>query len=361
MKAWLERLGIVLVAVAALGASCGQVGLSILPGVVNDPENRTLRREVFRFATSQLCPELLNRSIPLKLRDEDPSIGRFYPTRCSVHELANEKNLFVQFGGHGYAWTNVTGRMGFEANAAVEYDHDFLMEGSTMYVYFRKRHIQDSAFTPLSVERGSGPVAGVASVIGADLNAVANDVGQRVLESQLARGFTVVRKSDGSASFSLGVLERGQTPFAPFGRGESDWPLLANDRLELHHGQVDVTGPYTVDKGQALWVTAIVEGAPAVDLLVVTRPMADPWLAAYERQPAPPYLPSPIVDDVLVATAAVPGRPAVPYRRPFPLPPGQYYLVFDNSALGGRTSPEPHANDDRAALVSYAVQLGDPP
>ena len=198
-------------------------------------------------------------------------------------------------------------------------------------------------------------------MLGTDLDTVANQVGQRVLESQLARGFTVVREDDGSASFSLGVLEKGGQPFAPFGRGDSDWPLLANDRVELHHGQLDLTGPYTVEKGDTLWVTALVEGAPAVDLLVVTRPMADPWLASYERQTAPPPLPSPILEDVVAATAAIPGRPAVPYRRPLPLPAGQYYIVFDNSALAGRTSPATNPNDDRAALVSYAVQLGDPP
>ena len=129
--------------------------MALLPGVVNDPSNRTLRRELFSFAIDQLCSEMQARSLPLKLRDPDPSVGRFFPTACNVQQMPSE-NLFVQFLGHGYAWTNVTGRMGFEASAAVEYDHDFLMDGSTMYVYFRQIQTQSRNFQVRMVERGQG-------------------------------------------------------------------------------------------------------------------------------------------------------------------------------------------------------------
>jgi hypothetical protein len=76
------------------------------------------------------------RGIPLRLRDEDPSIGRYFPTSCAVQFLENG-NLFVQFSGHGYAFSTATGRVGFEASAGVEYDHDFLVEEGSMYIYFR--------------------------------------------------------------------------------------------------------------------------------------------------------------------------------------------------------------------------------
>ena len=107
---WL-RIVVVALALMTLGASCGQIGIAIMPGVVNNPANSTLRREIFGFAVGELCKEMQKRSIPLKLRDADPSIGRFFPTGCGVQQMPNE-NLFVQFTGHGYAWTNVTGRMG---------------------------------------------------------------------------------------------------------------------------------------------------------------------------------------------------------------------------------------------------------
>ncbi|MEM9694286.1 MAG: hypothetical protein AAGA56_17175, partial [Myxococcota bacterium] len=90
--------GAVLLAVfaslASLGASCSQSAVTLLPGVVNDPSNRSLRRSIFRFATDEICEELLQRSVPLKLRPSDPNIGRFFPLSCNITELANEKNLF---------------------------------------------------------------------------------------------------------------------------------------------------------------------------------------------------------------------------------------------------------------------------
>lgn len=362
LRAGLRLLGVLLLAVTSLGASCGQSALSILPGVVNDPSNRTLRREIFGYAVSELCSELQSRSIPLKLRDPDPSIGRFFPSACNVQQMPSE-NLFVQLLGHGYAWTNVTGRMGFEASAAVEYDQDFLMDGSTMYVYFRQVQTQSRHFQVRMVERGEGSAAGVAGLLGGSLQAVTQQVGERILDQQLTRGFTVIRESDGTVSFTLGVLDKGQSPLVPFQRGDSDWLLLANDRTELHLEQRDYVGPFTVeDEDDALWLTALVEGAPAVDVLVVPKAVGDTWIQAYETQPAPPPLVgAALVDEVVPVGTTVPGRPPVSWRRALVVPPGSYWVVFDNTSSAGKTTPTPGQLDDRAALVSYAVQLGDRP
>ena len=345
-----------------MGASCGQSAIAVLPGVINDPSNRTLRRELFGFAIAELCSEMQSRSVPLKLRDPDPSIGRFFPTACNVQQMPSE-NLFVQLLGHGYAWTNVTGRMGFEASAAVEYDQDFLMDGSTMYVYFRQVQTQSRNFKVRMVERGEGSSGGVAGLLGGSLQAVSQQVGERILDHQLTRGFTVIRESDGAVSFTMGVLDKGQAPLVPFQRGDSDWLLLANDRTELHLGQRDYVGPFSVaDEDEVLWLTALVEGAPAVDVLVVPKAVGDTWIEAYETQQVPPPLVgTAVVEDAVQAPTGIPGRPPMLWRRPLLLPPGSYWIVFDNSGSAGRTNPAPGQLDDRAALVSYAVQLGDPP
>ena len=142
----------IIACISFLGASCGQSALGVLPGVVNDPGNLSLRRAIFKYATDQICGEVLRRSLPLALRQDDPAVGRFYPTSCFAQTLANE-NLLLQFGGYGYAWTNLTKRIGFDASGAVEYDHDFLMDGSTMYVYFRQRSTTAAQFTPKLVEQ----------------------------------------------------------------------------------------------------------------------------------------------------------------------------------------------------------------
>src|SRR5262249_18699012 len=120
--------------------------------------------------TSKLCNEVQKRSVPLRLHEGDPTTGRFFPTACTTQALANE-NLFIQFTGYGYVWTNLTKRMGFDAGGAVEYDQDFLMDGSTMYVYFRERSTTATSFTTGLIEQpaaatlggfavGGGPSAG---------------------------------------------------------------------------------------------------------------------------------------------------------------------------------------------------------
>ena len=183
------------------------------------------------------------------------------------------------------------------------------------------------------------------------------------MQHQLARGFTVVRESDGAVTFSLGVIEQGQTPPVPFGLGESDWLVLANERTELHQNQRDFAGPFTIgDDDEALVLTALVEGAPAVDVVVVDKAVGDLWIHTYERQagaPAPPN--PPVFEEVIQASAAVPGARPPLWRRMLRLRSGSYYIVFDNTTTAGRTAPAGGPGDDRAALVSYAVQLGDAP
>lgn len=347
---------------ASLGASCGQAAITLLPGVLNNPGNRSLRRALFGFAITELCSEMKSRSVPLMMQDTDPAIGRFFPTACKVDQLADE-NLFVQFTGHGYAWTNVTGRIGFEASAAVQYNHDFFADSGDLYVYFRQVAAQSTGFTPLMIERGdTGAASGGLALFGTSINAVTKQLGERVLAHQLARGFTVVRRGDGEVSFALGVLETGQKPLAPFDRRGSDWLMLANDRSELHAGQRDFAGPFTLkDKGDALYLTAVVEGAPQVDVLVVPRAAGDAWVAQYERYGqtgAPPF--PPLFEDVL-SMAAIPvhSSPPMAMRKRLPVGIGSYYLVFDHTGTAGRTVPTATPLDDRAATVSYAVQLGD--
>lgn len=357
-----QWLAIVL-ALSCMGASCGQSALAIMPGVVNNPGNRQLRRELFEFAIDEICKEMQARSVALRLRDDDPNVGRFFPTACSVQQMATE-NLFVQFLGHGYAWTNVTGRLGFEASAAVEYKHDFLMEGGTMYIYFRQKTTTSSKFTVLMTEQGRGTKAGnVAGLLGTDIQTIAQQVGDRVLQHELAKGFTIIRESDGSTSFARGVLPVGREPNVPFGRGDSSWPLLANERTEVHSGQRDYAGPFTVqDADDVLWLTALVEGAPAVDVLVIPKVIGDSWVQAYERQPqAGPPPGAALVELSVQAPLVVPGQAPKPFRSPLRLPRGSYYVVFDHTTTAGKTSPPAVQLDDRAALVSYAIQLGDPP
>lgn len=346
-----RALGLAL-CLALLGPACGQGALGVLPGVVNDPGNLSLRRAILSFATSRLCGDMQKRSVPLRLRDDDPITGRFYPTSCSAQELANG-HLFVQFGGGGVVWTNLTKRMSFDASAAIEYEHDFLMDGDTMYVYFRQRSTTAASFTTKLVEQPAAVSVGGVSL--AQGGAYADALGAQLLKTELARGFTVIRDEDGAVQFGLGIVERGERPRSPYERRDNGKLLLANERTEVHQNQRDYIGPLEIeDSGQAATITVAVEGAPGVDLLLVPRGLGEQWLHAYVTQAAPTPPPAPpLLDEPIHAGA--------PWRRTVPLPKGQYYLVIDNTASAGRTQPTTFALDDRAALVSYAVEVGDAP
>jgi hypothetical protein len=296
----LTRLAGLFLCASLTGASCGQSALGLLPGVVNDPGNLSLRRAILRFGTERMCAEMSKRSMPLRLHPEDPAIGRFFATQCATAELASG-DLAVQFSGFGYVWTNLTGRITFEASGAIQYDTDFLMDGSTMYVYFRQRQTSSSTFNTRVVER---PQASLLAALpfggGRDLG---SSVGGQILKSEIAKGFTVVRSSGGSAEFGLGVVERGQHPsLTPFRVTDSGKPILANDRSELHQNQRDFVGPA-----------------------------------------------APLLDEAVTAGGV--------FKRTLSVPPGLYYLVVDNTPNAGRTQPPNVAGDDRAAMVSYGIAL----
>jgi hypothetical protein len=344
------RVAQALLGLSFLGASCGQSAIGILPGVLNDPANLTLRRELLAYGTGAFCAEALRRSMPLKLRDEDPATGRFFPQSCITQDLAN-KNLFVQFGGFGYVWTNLTRRMAFDAGAGVEYETDFQLDGSTMYVYFRQRSTTTTRFTTRVVEQ---PVASVVGnlPLGIGGQAFASSLGAEIVKGEIARGFTVIRDKDGSVQFGLGMIPKGQRPAesVPFRVTGGGKLVLANERSEVHQDQRDFVGPFEIPEGKSVTLAVAVDGAPAIDVLVFPRSMGEPWLQTYTVQagttppPGPPVL-----------NEAVGAGPA--WQRTVSLPAGAYYLVLDNTPTAGLTQPVVTPGDDRAALVSYALTL----
>jgi len=355
----------------ALTGCTQQAYLAVMPGVLNDPSNRTLRRELLAFATDTLCKEMMKRSVPLKLRDDDPTIGRFYPHQCNVQTLDNG-DLYIQFSGSGFAWSNLTKRIGFNASAAIQYDQDFRLDGSTMYVYFRAANTTQKKFEVVMTEAGTLQANPLGALLpGGNAQAFANQIGEGLLAHEIGRGFTVVRDSDGSVEFSIGLLEPGQRPDAPYKRNAQDRIVYANERIEIHSGQRDYVGPIEIpDDDMALYVTMQLEGAATVDAMVFHRSIADGWLQSYITGAVAGPAPGPGLFDETVTSApsAMPGGfqtsaqagPAL-FRRMIRVPKGAYYLVLDNTATAGQSAPPATALDDRAALVSLAIELGDAP
>jgi hypothetical protein len=331
--------------------------VAIMPGVVNNPANRSLRREILAFGTGTICKELLKRSVPLKLRDDDPSIGRFFPRTCKVETLENG-DLYVQFAGFGYAWSNLTKRMSFSASAAIQYEQDFRLDGSTMYIYFKPAATTARKFELKMVEQQVMPAPVTPLFPGGDAKTFMNQIGEGMLAREIGRGFTVIRDSDGSASFGVGLLPVGERPVAPFERKNDARLLYVNESIEIHQGQRDYVGPIVVpDSDMALYLTMSVTGAPGIDLMVVPRQTGDPWLEAYTSTPQPGPSPGPTILDEAVAQDPT-GRLT---KRLVRVAKGSYYVVLDNTAAAGRSNPPQTALDDRAALVSLGIELGDAP
>lgn len=316
-------------------------------GVVNDPRNKSLRFDLLKFGLDQLCRVMTRQGIPLRMRDDEPVSGRFFADTCGsqVIDEQDRQSLVLQYSGRGYAWTAVTGRVGFTSAGIVEYAPDFQLHAGAMYVYFRPRGVTAANVQTLLIE--SGAATTTMTTLGVD----ANRAGGAILRGQLERGFTVIRiGAEGESRFGPGYIPRGELPTTPFTVERSRHLTLVNDATEVHPGQQDYVGGFEIERrGQALHLTASLEGTPAVDLLVVPKGYGDQMVGRYVSSPGPaaPGAP-PVFEDVLVA--------GQPYRRTIPLPPGLYYLVLDNSAEIGRTVSD--GSGARAAKIDYLVQIG---
>ena len=322
-------------------------------GVMNDPSNKSLRFDILKFGLASFCSEMLKGGAPLKFGDDEPVVGRFFADSCDSQVLDDEahKSFVVQYTGKGYAWTNVTQRLGFSSRGVVEYATDFQLHDGAMYVYFRPRLIDGAAFQTTLVEsalaQGGLAIAGVNT----------NQLGKHIVESQLRRGFTVIRKdSSGSTDFALGIVPPGDDPFKPFEVKRTAKRILANDRTEVHVGQQDYVGTFEVtDSNQALYLTVAVDGAPNADLLLVGKAAGDALLESYLHTAGGASLAVPaLLDDTGSQKGGL-------WQRFVNVEPGRYYLVIDNSAKLGKTAPDTSARDDAAAKVDYLVLLGDRP
>jgi hypothetical protein len=353
-----RRLRAAVAALCALAGatSCNAQGfLGAMPDVVNASPNRTMRRDILAFGTGTICKELMKRTVPLKLNPDDPSLGRFFPKQCAVKVLPDD-NLHVTLAGSGYAWSNLTKRVGFSVSASITYDQDFRLDGSTAYVYFRPAVIADRRFQPLMVEEATMPSSPLSALLpGGSPQGFVDQVGQGLLDFELSEGFTVVRGSDGIASVALGMVEPGDKPIQPYDKSGSNI-LYTNERVELHQGQRDFFGPIEVPKdGMGIHLTLMLEGAPQIDVQIHGQQVGEPWVTQYIASKdalAPPA--PPIMEDVVPLTP----QNGQPYRKGVKLPRGFYYVVLDHTANAGASAPPQIAGDDRIALVGVGIEVG---
>lgn len=323
-------------------------GCGLLRGSVNaSPE---LRWFLFsHFGAQRMCPEMLKGSAPLKLAANTNTVGRFFPERCTAQVNETARTISLAFSGTGFAWTPLAGRIGFSVSATLDYRMDFFMAEDATYVWAKPaRIVYGPEFRMGAVENklvdwaAQGPAGYLVSTFGS-----------QIVESQLSNGFTVVHADEGD-EFALGLLSPPARPRSYFA-ATGGRVALQRDTTEVRVDQMDMIGPLNVTGAdQALFLRFQITG-PAIDALLIRRGAGDLWRSGLQLGAdlaAPPETP-------LSAFAVQPGQEA---RQVVPLPPGQYYLVLDNSGRMGNINP-PWSPlgivGGNAAVVAYSVELGD--
>lgn len=358
MRAWLAA--VLLTSAVAPIAACSPNSVCKLMAAINDPSNRTLRRNIMSFGLGQFCKQMTTHNAPLKLTPDANVIGRFYPQHCTQQTLDNG-DLWVQFDGMGYAYTNVSRKVTFTSGATITYNDDFrCAEDNSIYAYFDTRSVSPPQFNVLQIE------APVANLMQSIVGPFANTFGTQMVSGQLSQGFTVIQGDDNSTDFAVGHLPLGQRPPHPFDSHGSDRIMVESLRTEVWPGERDFIGPIEVqDSGRALYLLLQLDGQQAVHVMLFPKAAGDQALQLYVNYGQAGPLPAmPQFSDVL--------QYGVQYQRAVPVPPGMYYVVIDDTTTatsswpspGGQPAPAaalPFGVGEQAAVVSYAIQIGDAP
>jgi hypothetical protein len=346
-------LALVLVTgLAGLAAGCGPNSVCKMGGPINDPSNRTLRRNLMSFGLGQFCQQMTSRNAPLKLAPDAPVIGRFYPQHCIQRQLDNG-DLWVQFDGVGYAFTNLSRKVTFHSAATIQYNEDFkCADDNSIYAYFDTRTVSPPDFGITTIEQP------VANLVQNWIAPFADNFGRQMVTGQLGQGFTVIQSDDGSTDFDLGHLAIGKRPARPFSMHGGSRIMLESQRTQVYTGERDFIGPINVeDSGRAIYLTMQLDGAKAVDVFVIPKGEGDPSLQAYINYgPVGPLAYPPRFSEVVPY--------GVQYQRAVPVPAGMYYVVIDNTTTAGQVAPPPllaFGVADPGAVVNYAIQIGDAP
>lgn len=343
---------------AALALALAAPHLSGCAAILNN--NRDLRWFAFsHFGAGKVCPEMLKTSVPIRLQDRAPAVGRFFPMTCNVTVNEQSRSIVVSLGGTGYGYMTPAKRIGFSVNASVEYAPDFRMVGDEVYVHAKVRRIVDGPhFQTGYIENPVMDLMGNVPPFGS----IGNFLGNQAVTSTLTQGFTVIHGDRGD-DFSLGLIYPPQRPAHPFTVRSSERFTFANETTDVQPGQLDFLGPFEVTKpGQAIFLSTTVQG-PQVNLVVVGKPVGDAWRDNY--QTGKPMGPPP--GPVLYSAPVVPGAPDT---RRYDLPPGFYYVVVDNAVPGSAPSgpfpgllnplnPLGLSGGNGLARVSYVAQLSN--
>jgi hypothetical protein len=295
---------------------------------------------------------MVKRGTGLKLVPNGNTVGRLFPESCQTFVNDSAQTVTLRFGGTGYAWTPVAGRVAFSLNLSVEYRMDFYMAEDAVYVWARtQRIVEGPEFNVISVENKMVDWAARSPV-----GYLASTFGGQIVASHSAGGCTVVHTDDGD-EFTLGQLQPPSRPHKPFDTAPGNRVIYANEITEIRAGQLDFLGPFEVVEGDQALFFRFVEQGPAIDVLIYDRSAGDALRRSvmFGAAGAPP--PSSFVP---VSSWVV--QPGPEQRQKLKLPAGQYVVVVDNGATLATVIPPWNPLNvvgGASAILSYTAELGD--
>ena len=118
------------------------------------------------------------------------------------------------------------------------------------------------------------------------VSSLGDTFGKHIVAAQLNQGFTVIRDSNGSADFAVGLVDVGKRPQHAVDVHGSDCVTWENARTEVHQNERDFIGPIEVtDSGRAISAHRDVDGAPALDVIVLKKDVGDASLRYFFDYP----------------------------------------------------------------------------
>jgi len=161
---------------------------------------------------------------------------------------------------------------------------------------------------------------------------MASTFGGQIVQSQLASGFTVIHADSGD-EFALGQLQPPQHPPQPFNLPQRRTLRLRQRHHEVRSEQIDMLGPFRSRRERP---SAILPLSPDRPEPRRTRAaprrrgsLAQRACNSAPRSRRPPE--APLMQFPLMAGQE--------QHQKIPLPPGQYYIVLDNSSKVGTVNP----------------------
>ncbi len=305
---------------AAMTLAVLAVALSGCTGFINN--NPDFRWFLFsHFGVTKLCPEMVKQGVPIKVDEGAPASGRFFPNQCSVAVDDARHVVVVNVAGSGYGFVAPAKRVGFTLSTAVEYRPDFTLAGPDTYLYAKMNRVVGGP--DFRMTHAENPVIGLFGALPV-VGGATNVLGQEVVMRALTQGFTVIHNEDRGNDFALGILRPPQRPHHPFNVSRSDRFTFANETTDVPAGERDFLGPFEVgNDGKGLFVSLQVQG-PGVSVIIVDKQTGDAWRGMYETGKALWPVPGRVMSDTPVAAGGADART-------YPLYPGQYYVVIDNT------------------------------